>query len=235
MNLTEAQKAIETILAEVYKCGYEEGRCKGYKNRCIEEEFQNTNKYEDGLNEAWEAAKKIVCTEGYKWTELENMFNSRTLSKIFNTYTASEAIEKIKEYEEKQKEPPFKVGDRVRTLVDKDSMGVELFPVGTIGEVAEVDGNAIAVNADGAIWYYYADALELADDVVLVGDEVIYDREKCIVTAIANGGYTVMLLGLGGGYMVRTTRDEIQGKKTGQHFPQMVEILKQLQENNEND
>lgn len=242
MNLTEAQKAIETILTEIYKCGYEEGRCKGYKNRCIEEEFQNTNKYECGLNDAWEAAKKIVCTEGYNWTELENMFNSRTLSKIFNTYTASEAIEKIKEYKEEQKkleqkEPVFKVGDRVRTLVDKDSIGVELFPVGTIGEVTDVyvEGNAIEVSVDGEKWYYSKKDIELANDVILVGDEVIYDREKCIVTAIANGGHTIMLLGLGGGYMVRTTRDEIQGKRTGRCFPEIVNILKQVQEENEND
>ena len=65
---------------------------------------------------------------------------------------------------------------------------------------------------------------------IKVGDEVIYDREKCIVTAIANGGYTVMLLGLGGGYMVRTTRDEIQGKRTGRHFPEIINVLKQMQE-----
>lgn len=67
-------------------------------------------------------------------------------------------------------------------------------------------------------------------DEIKVGDEVIYDREKCVVTAIANGGYTIMLLGLGGGYMVRTTRDEIQGKCTGRHFPQVGEVLKQMQE-----
>lgn len=170
MNLTEAQKAIETILAEVYECGYEEGR----KNRCIEEEFQNTNKYEDGLNDAWEAAKKIVCTDGYNWTELENMFNSRTLSKIFNTCTASEAIEKVKEYEEEQKKPVFKVGDRVRTLIDKDSIGVELFPVGTIGEVTAVDveGSGIEVSVGKEKWYYSKEEIELANDAILVGDEV---------------------------------------------------------------
>lgn len=236
MNLTEGQKAIETILAEVYKCGYEEGRCKGYKNRCIEEEFQNTNKYECGLNDAWEAAKKIVCTEGYKWTELENMFNSRTLSKIFNTYTASEAIEKIKEYEEEQKKPVFKVGDRVRTLIDKDSMGVELFPVGTIGEVTSVEGNAIEVSVDGEKWYYHKKDIELANDVILVGDEVwlLDSNYHGVVTAVwKNCG------------VVKTERLTQSGKlacddakdlhRTGRRFPEIVNILKQMQEGNEND
>lgn len=171
MNLTEAQKAIETILAEVYKCGYEEGRCKGYKNRCIEEEFQNTNKYEDGLNDAWELARRIVCLpqdggETVEW--LENTFGSPKIDTVLRDYSASEAINRVKKHEE-----------------------------------------------------------------IKVGDEVIYDREKCVVTAIANGGYTVMLLGLGGGYMVRTTRDRIQGKRTGRCFPEIVNMLKQMQEGEE--
>lgn len=232
MNLTEAQKAIETV----YKCGYEEGRCKGYKNRCIEEEFQNINKYECGLNDAWEAVKKIVCTEGYNWTELEYIFNTRTLSQIFNTYTASEAIEKIKGYEEKLKERVFKIGDRVRTLIDKDRTGTELLPIGTIGEVIEVDRNAITVYADGAIWYYYADALELANDVILVGDEVY------LLDANYHGVITAVWE-VGG--VVKTERLTQSGKlacddakdlhRTGRRFPEIVNVLKKMQEENEND
>ncbi len=64
--------------------------------------FENINKYECGLDDAWEAARKIVSTDGYTWTALENMFDTKSLSTIFNTYTASEAIEKILKYEEKQ-------------------------------------------------------------------------------------------------------------------------------------
>lgn len=134
----------------------------------------------------------------------------------------------------KQKEPPFKMGDRVRTLIDKDRTGTELFPIGTIGEVAEVDGNAIAVNADGAIWYYYADALELANDVILVGDEVwLHDKNyHGVVTAVwKNCG------------VVKTERLTQSGKlacddakdlhRTGRRFPEIANILKQMQEGNE--
>jgi len=66
------------------------------------------------------------------------------------------------------------------------------------------------------------------EDKIKVGDEVIYDSENCVITAIANGGHTLMLLGLGGGYMVRTTPESI--KKTGRRFSQIEEVLKQMQE-----
>lgn len=56
--------------------------------------------YEDGLNEAWEAAKKITCPNGYTWKELEKIFDNRSIYRIFATNTASEAIEKIREYDE---------------------------------------------------------------------------------------------------------------------------------------
>lgn len=135
-----------------------------------ESEDARNKTYEDGLNEAWEAARIVVdCKVPYDFWD---MGSGQSMLAVFKRYSAKEAIEKIREYEEKQK------------------------------EAAEIK----------------------------VGDEVIYDCEKCIVTAIANGGYTVMLLGLGGGYMVRTTRDEIQGKSTGRHFPQIGEVLKRMQE-----
>ena len=146
-----------------------------------EDEGQRMKTYEDGLNDAWKAARRIFapkCKGGLNVVEINQIFfnnNPRGLNNVFDDYSALEAVTKIKEYEEEQK------------------------------EAAEIK----------------------------VGDEVIYDREKCIVTAIANGGYTVMLLGLGGGYMVRTTRDEIQGKRTGRHFPEIVNVLKQMQEGEE--
>ena len=139
----------------------------------------------------------------------------------------------LKEYEAELKEPVIKIGDRVRTLVDKDNLGTERFPVGTIGEVEEVDGNAIAVNADGAIWYYYADTLELANDVILVGDEVyrLDANYRGVVTAVWEAGG-----------VVKTERLTQSGKlacddasllhRTGRRFPEIDEVLKQMQEGN---
>lgn len=151
MNVREALDNIYKEFEKTYEEAKEEGR-------------------EQGLEEAWECARSVVDSKvPFEFWELPS---GQSTLEVFKRYSAKEAIEKIREYEEKQKE-----------------------------------------------------ATEIK-----VGDEVIYDREKCIVTAIANGGYTVMLLGLGGGYMVRTTRDEIQGRRTGRRFQEIADVLKQMQE-----
>ena len=131
MNLTEAQKATETILAEVYKCGYEEGRCKGYNNRKIEEEFEDKSKdYEKGLNDAWELARKIVLPivgtkqpgyseVGYKMDEMKEIWNRTGYARILEDFTAKQAFEKLREYEKKQEKATndeISVGDEFKSL-----------------------------------------------------------------------------------------------------------------------
>ena len=67
--------------------------------------------YEDGLNEAWEMAKRIVClrTDGGESAEwLQNVFRGSIPAIIIAKYSASEAIKQVKEYEE------IKVGDEVK-------------------------------------------------------------------------------------------------------------------------
>lgn len=59
---------------------------------------------------------------------------------------------------------------------------------------------------------------------IKIGDEVIYNDENWIVTAIANSGNTVMLLSTSGGYMARTNPKII--KKTNKNLPQIAEIFK---------
>ena len=123
--------------------------------------------YEDGLNEAWEAARKIACNDGYTWTELENIFNSRSMNSIISFFTASEVIEKINHYEETKVE--IKVGD----------------------EVTDNDG-----------W-------------------------NGVVTCISpDGEYLVVTLQ--DGSALRWEKEHF--KKTGRHFPQIAEVLKQMQE-----
>lgn len=136
-----------------------------------------------------------------------------------------------------QKEPAFKVGDRVETLVAKDSLGTEIFPVGTIGEVVGINGNSIAVKTDaatGCCGYYLSDTLKLANDVILVGDEVylLDSNYHGVITAVWE---------VGG--VVKTERLTQSGKlacddakdlhRTGRRFPEIANILKQMQEGNE--
>lgn len=84
-----------------------------------EGEGQSMKTYEDGLNDVWELAKRIVCLpsdggEPGEW--LENVFGSSVPAIVMKNYSASEAITKIKEYEE------IEVGDEV---VDEKGWGIK--------------------------------------------------------------------------------------------------------------
>lgn len=131
----------------------------------LKEESENARKktYEDGLNEAWEAARKVLCDSGYNLVKLEDIFDSHTIDGIFNTYTASEVIERLEKYER------FKVGDEV---VDKNGW--------------EKKGVITKLN------------------------------EKYISIVEDNGS-------------VSRWKEE-NFKKTGRHFPQIEEVLKQMEE-----
>lgn len=69
--------------------------------------------YEDGLNEAWELARKIVClpVDGGKNVEwLEDTFGTARTDYILRNYSAYEAIDAVETYEK------LKVGDEVKYI-----------------------------------------------------------------------------------------------------------------------
>lgn len=71
--------------------------------------------YEEGLNDAWELARKITMYTnddlfGIKYRELKDIFGEEYLSYIFKNNTPSEALAQIKAYEENE---DIKVGDEV--------------------------------------------------------------------------------------------------------------------------
>ena len=69
--------------------------------------------YQRGLDDAWEAARKIVCDESFDWNTLLHIFDSRNFEYIFGNFSASEAVAKLKAYEEKQNDK-IEVGDEVK-------------------------------------------------------------------------------------------------------------------------
>jgi hypothetical protein len=70
--------------------------------------------YQRGLEDAWKAARKIVCDEGIDMNTLCTIFRRGCSDSIIRDYSASEAITKLKAYEEKQKaDDKVKVGDEV--------------------------------------------------------------------------------------------------------------------------
>lgn len=93
---------------EAYNKGYKDGIsdgniCNGTFRKRIKEAYEN------GLNDAWECARKIYLNtdeNGLSGNELYAIFGERG-GYILKEYSASEAIAKIKEYDE------IKVGDEV--------------------------------------------------------------------------------------------------------------------------
>ena len=149
-----------------YKQGYEDGR--NTAQFCF-----NNEGYEEGLKDAWEAAKWIFNAS------VDDMMQTFGGVSLWVHYTASEAISRIKEYEEKQK------------AVDKIQVGDEI----KIGDDNEEKGYFRAVvtdiDADKALW---------------VIDE------------------------FGANIIIESNRAK---EKTGRHFSQIEEVLKQMQEDKE--
>ena len=84
-------------------------------------ELQDTA-YQRGLDEAWKAARRISVIElngGLAGKELMKIYGTMDIHKIYDDNTASEAIAKLKAYEEKQKaDNKIEVGDEVNWLGD---------------------------------------------------------------------------------------------------------------------
>ena len=89
--------------------------------------------YQKGLYDAWECARKIAINEasgGLSLVELDKIFSCDDLAEVFG-FTASEAIEKIRQYEQKQQiaigdEVVFYNGERCVVTVVEDGQVVEV-------------------------------------------------------------------------------------------------------------
>lgn len=98
--------------------------------------------YEDGLNEAWEAARTIVdCKVPYDFWELSS---GQSMLAVLRHYSAKGAIEKIREYEEEQKKAAeIKIGDEV---TDNDGWQGVVIRICSDGEylvIMQKDGAAL--------------------------------------------------------------------------------------------
>ena len=162
------------------------------------------------------SGKENSCNEHYVYSEL----------------SASEAIAKIKDFEEQKKaeETGLKVGTRVRTTKDKDYDGFEVFPVGTVGIIEKIDTLdklPYKISANDDYWYYSRDMFEVIDDEIIVGDEVIHISINCIgvVSKVSEKNLCIVWDDGNVGYFGKNIV-----KKTGRHFDKIPDVLKQLQE-----
>lgn len=100
-KLTPLDKALSSELEEAYHKGFEAGSHEA-----------TTLEYQQGLDDAWECMKAIAFLN--KPRDMRDFFGCSTLGDVLIDYTASEAIEKLKAYEEQQKaDAEIKVGDEV--------------------------------------------------------------------------------------------------------------------------
>lgn len=169
------KKQAKYLIEQAYQRGYKEGYSKAENDYHAKTEEDRQSSYELGLNMAWEAAKKIYLSQihgGISGNALVEIFGYPT-NDILERFSASEAIEKLKEYEEQKKQEEdteIRVGDEIQTL-DGQIIGIVTY-------ISKIEGFSILWR-DGSVGKR----------------KNIYDYEK-----------------------------------TGRAFPEIVEVLKKMQE-----
>lgn len=103
---------LEQVRKEAYEDGYKTAKVQC--NIQAEKDLREVGErhYQKGLSDAWAAARTIVKMS---WEDKNKIFGKMLLhSNVFLDYTADEAIEKIREYEQDQEK--IKVGDEVKCI-----------------------------------------------------------------------------------------------------------------------
>lgn len=135
----DCQKSVdvEAIRKEAYEQGKMDAYVEDSKNITMLK-AEADEAYQKGLNDAWKAARKI-CTN---WVLPDSVFSEifgmdKTIDDIMKENTASEAIEKIRQYEQEQE--GIKIGDEVAFHHD-DGRPDTVVVVTYIGQDGFIDG-----------------------------------------------------------------------------------------------
>ena len=136
-NCSEGCSHVEQVRKEAY----EQGRKDVETQFCSYDACKNRQEeYQRGLVDAWEAAKKIAHCALWDDYRTDSGKLSVYTGDVLDYYTASEAIEKIRQYEQKQEE--IKVGDEVATDAGNRASVLYENPDGTQVFVFKSDGTA---------------------------------------------------------------------------------------------
>lgn len=101
MIRSDYQKQVD----EAYERGYDKGYADKTNNDKVCKDLAK-DIYQRGLNDAWEAAKKVVVNPnegGLDIPALDEIFGCATIQQVFRKYSVSEVIVKLKAYEEELK------------------------------------------------------------------------------------------------------------------------------------
>ena len=127
-------------MTSIYKQGYKDGSTI-YGEGSLGATLAEKKGYAHGLSDAWECAKRIACYKldgGLTEDELLTIFNTQYISQIFGMFNVSDAIAKIKEYEEQ------KDSDSSSCLSAYDEIIYT-----SVNEQRDVRGIVIDINKDG--------------------------------------------------------------------------------------
>jgi len=215
----------ENLIDEAYNKGYADALAA----RSPEEDVA----YQRGLDDAWEAAKKIALAveDGGLLNETAYVIFGMRFYQVFRDMSVTEVIEKIRKYE--QDHAPG--CDNCKHKDDQFSVcsGCE--------DASEYETKTTEANCGECHRRYYCEAspdscihakMAQADDEIGVGDEVIYQRksydphngEKGVVIGISGDWREVRFLS--NWSSVGVQKNSLI--KTGRHFDQIQEVLKAL-------
>ncbi len=104
---------MEQVRIEAFQEGKKQAKVQAELDVCHDIENVAKENYKAGLSDAWEVTRKI---RDMTWKEQREIFGTDIYADII-ALSASEAIEKIRQYEQEQKE--IKVGDEVKSGDEK--------------------------------------------------------------------------------------------------------------------
>lgn len=136
---------IEQVRKEAYDKGYETAKheCEDCNANAVKIADDNAHEaYQKGLEDAWEAAIKVVALST---VDRRKVFGSEYMYSILENHTASEAIEKIRAYEQEQ-DGEIKVGDEV---INQNKTAVVTEITNRYTRIMYSDGSGYALFAKG--------------------------------------------------------------------------------------
>ena len=110
-QIEEVMGSIENRIRHIYNCGYQQGYEDGKNSYGTEIRTKQDvdEAYQHGLEDAWECARKLVLNSedgGLRVKDIREIFNFNNFFEgsydVIKDYSAQEAMQKIKDYEERQ-------------------------------------------------------------------------------------------------------------------------------------
>lgn len=244
MNLGTMKLQAQELIEQVYQKGYKAGYDKAFATLNENWRLVTSEAEEKGRNEAWEVARKMYQYQCCPNKQLCEILYDMNFYELICNVSASEAIEKLRVYQEQNRQEEdieIHVGDEVlmntykvivlKTSVDgyKDRYLV-LFPDGSTGLRDKSD-----FEKTGRTFPEIAEVLKKMkekDERIEVGDEVIpiYGTSEPFIAITVDNG-EIYGLDKNGAYR-GASKKETPFKKTGRHFSEIREVLKKLQEEN---